>query len=582
MQLFDALGPAARPPALQEAVRALAADGEAGRGAVYTRVEVVEFLLDLCGYDADRPLHRLVLLEPAFGEGDFLLPAVDRLLDAYFRHGGAPHRAARDLERAVVAVELHEASFRSTRERLVERLQSRGLDPAPARGLADAWLVHDDFLLADLPGRVDVAVGNPPYVRQERIPRELLAEYRRRYSTLYDRADLYVPFFERCLDLLAPGGRLGFICSNRWMKNRYGGPLREKIARSFELQVHVDMVQADAFHDEVLAYPAITVIRRPPDGSPPGPTRIARWPGPDRAAARRLADALRGEGQVGAPIRELPAVASGRDPWLLDAPEQLALIRRLERRFPPLEQAGCRVGIGVATGADRVFIGRFDELDVEPERKLPLVMAGDLHGPEIAWSGQAVVNPFEDDGSLADLRRYPRFARYLQAHAHLLKRRHVARRNPAGWYRTIDRIHPALTHTPKLLVPDIKGTATVALDPGRYYPHHNLYFITSSSWDLRALQAVLRSAVAVLFVSAYCVKMAGGFLRFQAQFLRRIRLPDAAGVPGSLMARLAELGPSNDRAAIDEAVGDLYGLSAAERATVVEVDRSDPVLAALA
>jgi hypothetical protein len=35
-----------------------------------------------------------------------------------------------------------------------------------------------------------------------------------------DRADLYDPFIERSLRLLTDSGRLGFICADRWMKNR--------------------------------------------------------------------------------------------------------------------------------------------------------------------------------------------------------------------------------------------------------------------------------------------------------------------------------------------------------------------------
>jgi len=38
----------------------------------------------------------------------------------------------------------------------------------------DAWLIHGDFLLAQLPGSFDFVVGNPPYVRQELIPAALL------------------------------------------------------------------------------------------------------------------------------------------------------------------------------------------------------------------------------------------------------------------------------------------------------------------------------------------------------------------------------------------------------------------------
>ena len=49
--------------------------------------------------------------------------------------------------------------------------------------------------------------------------------------------------------------------------------------------------------------------------------------------------------------------------------------------------------------------------------------------------------------------------------------------------------------------------------------------ITSQQWNLRALQALLRSGIAHLFVAAYSVKIGGGYLRFQAQNLKRIRVP---------------------------------------------------------
>src|SRR3546814_6244604 len=94
-------------------------------------------------------------------------------------------------------------------------LVQAGINQGSAEGLCAEWLIRDDFLLCSLSAMFDFVVGNPPYVRQERIPASLLAEYRRRYRTLYDRADLYVLFYERGLDLLAPGGRLGFICANR-------------------------------------------------------------------------------------------------------------------------------------------------------------------------------------------------------------------------------------------------------------------------------------------------------------------------------------------------------------------------------
>ena len=215
----------------------------------------------------------------------------------------------------------------------------------------------------------------------------------------------------------------------------------------------------------------------------------------------------------------------------------------------------------MATGCDRVYIDDLENLPVEAERKLPLVMARDLIQGRISWKGKGVLNPFEPDGSLADLDRYPRFAAYLYRHYDAVAGRHVAKRSGEGWYRTIDRIYPELVSVPKLLVPDIKGEAVFVIDEGHYYPHHNLYFITSRDWDLRALRSVLRSSLSVMIVATYCTRMAGGFLRFQAQYLRRLRLPHWNDVPMETRERLISVANSTCSTTLDEPVFKLFGLS---------------------
>jgi hypothetical protein len=137
-------------------------------------------------------------------------------------------------------------------------------------------------------------------------------------------------------------------------------------------------------------------------------------------------------------------------------------VRRLEQAFPLLEAAGCNVGIGVATGADKAFIAPFATLDVEPDRKLPLVTSRDIVTGSVDWRGLGVINPFEADGTLVPLSRYPRLQQYVEARKAQMASRHCARKAPAHWYRTIDRIDPDLTAQPKLLIPDIKGKAHMA------------------------------------------------------------------------------------------------------------------------
>lgn len=554
------------------AVESLAnAGGVDERGAIFTRREVVDFIMDLCGYTTDKPLHRHSLLEPSFGDGDFLLPAIDRLLEAWSK-GGETGDPINDLGHCIRGVELHRSTFQRTRALIVARLADAGIGADKADELADVWLVHGDFLLADLPTSFDWVVGNPPYVRQELIPPVLMAEYRQRYTTIYDRADLYVPFIERSLRLLAASGVLGFICADRWMKNRYGARLRALVAAEYHLRSYVDMTDTPAFHVDVIAYPAITVVARERGRT----TRVAHRPAIEAQVLKELARHLT-EPKLAddcSLVREIASVTDGTEPWILDSTDQMDLLRRLEREFPVLEETGCKVGIGVATGADKAFIGPYDELDVEADRKLPLVMTRDITSGHVVWRGQGVVNPFNDGpgSGLVALEDYPRLKRYLEDRKEVIARRHCAQKSPSNWYRTIDRITSSLTSRPKLLIPDIKGEAQIVYDEGRFYPHHNLYFVTAEEWDLRALQAVLLSDITRLFVASYSTKMHGGFLRFQAQYLRRIRLPYWKNVPAKLRRDLRIAAETLDLAACNQAAFELYGLTAGERASLGDND----------
>lgn len=536
---------------IEGAVVAMAEASASERGAIFTRREVVDFILDLSGYTVDQPLHHRRLLEPSFGGGDFLLPAAERLLTAYTANGGTTPGV--DLLEAICGVELHHASLARTNAALETLLTDKGVPTEDARKLCQTWLIQGDFLLADLPAAFDYVVGNPPYVRQEMIPEALLREYRHRYATIFDRADLYVPFIERSLALLAPRGVLGFICADRWMKNRYGRPLRELVTSKYHLRAFVDMVDTPAFTSDVIAYPGVFIIANEHGAA----TKVARQPEISADALASLAQALTGDDSHPSVYRF--SVAAGGEPWIVEASASLELVRRFETELPTLAEAGCKVGIGVATGADNAFIGLLADLDVEDDRKLPLVMTRDIVSGHIEWRGYGVVNPFADAGGLVDLDDYPRLKRYLEARKAQISGRHVAQKSPANWYRTIDRIYPAITAQPKLLIPDIKGEAHIVHDDGSYYPHHNLYYITSGEWDLHALQAVLLSGIARLFIATYSTKMRGGYLRFQAQYLRRIRIPYWQNVPENLRRELIAAGKSGDQARCDAAVVALYG-----------------------
>lgn len=532
---------------------------EAGEhGEVFTRRWVVELILDLSGYTADRDLGAMLAVEPSCGAGAFLVPMVERLIDSCSAHG----RPLTDVGSAFRAFDLLQANAELAQKAVRAALIDSGLDEASAQEVAGQSVRCADFLLSehDFDG-VDFVLGNPPYIRLEQIPAERSAAYRRTCPTMRGRADIFVGFIEKGLRLLRPGGVLGFIVADRWMHNQYGHGLRQFVASAYAMETVVAMHDVDAFEEPVSAYPAVTVIRRASQGSAIVATANRSFGAPEAQRFSKWTKSGRKPlGNSSVQAARVPTWFDSELSWPSGNPRNLALVADLERRMRPLEDCatGTRVGIGVASGADSVFLTKDADL-VEPSRLLPLLMTKDTVSGSADWSGTYLVNPWEDR-RLVDLSEFPRLEEYLRLNGRAVRARHVAQKHPTAWYRTIDRVEPGLLEREKLLIPDLKAYIQPVLDRGATYPHHGLYVITSEKWDLEALGGLLLSDVAELFVATYCVKMRGGCYRFQAQYLRRIRVPSLATINKRDRMNLRRAFDQRDRDLASAIAHRLYGV----------------------
>ncbi|APU44470.1 SAM-dependent methyltransferase [Streptomyces sp. TN58] len=530
-------------------------------GEVFTRRWVVDLILDLIGYTSDKDLCGLKIVEPACGGGAFLSVIASRISASCRAH----KRPITDALDAVHAFDLLARNVRDSRALVENELLDAGAAPEEARKVAEAWIGQGDYLLqTDTFHRADYIVGNPPYIRLEDVPDERMAAYRSACSTMGGRADIYVGFYEVALRSLKPGGRLGFICADRWMRNQYGRRLRELVTKQFSMDLALVMHDVDAFDEQVSAYPAITLISNGDQGEAVAADTTRSF-GAKQArdfAAWFLSDApgaITGDSFQAA---RMPHWFPDEDSWPAASPARLAVLEDLTERFQLLEdtQTGTKVGIGIATGADKVFLTKDAHL-VEEDRLLPMAMVRDTTSGTLDWNGTLLVNPWTAGGDLVDLSAFPRLAAYFAEHGAALRKRYVAVKQPERWYKTIDKVDHRLTRRQKLLFPDMKLRIHPVLDEGGLYPHHNLYFIVSDVWDMRVLGGLLLSKVAEAFVEAYAVKMRGGTLRFQAQYLRKIRVPDPAAISESDRVALADAFDRRDAEAATTAALRVYGLA---------------------
>ena len=122
------------------------------------------------------------------------------------------------------------------RRDIIAELTQFGLPEDDARKIAE-WDIYDQNDSADwfdpnwmfgFTDGFDVVIGNPPYVRQEKI-KHLKPTFKKRYSCYTGTADLYVYFYECGLQLLNANGIHTFICSNSWLDVNYGAPLQKHL-----------------------------------------------------------------------------------------------------------------------------------------------------------------------------------------------------------------------------------------------------------------------------------------------------------------------------------------------------------------
>lgn len=468
-------------------------------GVVFTSSNVVSFILDEVGYHHDINLNNIRILEPAVGNGSFALEIIKRLYNSSIIYQFDFISA---FKKNVRFVEVDSQSYSHLIVRINHFLTKNNIDYQIREG---DEIINTDFLTHYFYEYFDCIVGNPPYIRHELIPEKYKKEYRKRFKTFKYRADIYILFYEKSLQLLNRNGLLSFICSNRWLYNQYGQLLRDEIARNYNLKKILNIENASPFDENVIAYPCITTIEN-----------CARKK--DLSYFESSSEVINFNSLEFQNIKN-PTDSSWENVFLKYNINHTALNGIIEQGF--------EIGIGVATGADKVFIINEAQKDkIENSRFLPIITTKDLLSDKINWRKQFVVNPYEN-GQLCDLEKYPKLKHYFEQNKEKLKQRHTAKANPEKWFKTIDKIKPELVTKPKLLLPDIAGIKKLLIDSGEFYPHHNLYYITGQPVDkLKILASILMSDFIREQLSQIGIRMNGGFPRFQAQILKKLRIPN--------------------------------------------------------
>ncbi|WP_334085762.1 Eco57I restriction-modification methylase domain-containing protein [Helicobacter typhlonius] len=293
-------------------------------------------------------------------------------------------------------------------------------------------------------GGFDIVIGNPPYIRQEKIPNKqsLLNAFQnfqlekfkgKSYNLANSSADIFTYFYVKSLDLLKNEGFLSFITSNKWCRAGYGKNLREFIL-DFKLDSHYDFNGVKIF-ESAQVDTAITTLQYMPN----------------KNYALCFLSFTKEDNDISEVIKNkqwlIPQDSLSTDSFIFTSPEITALKAKIEKIGTPLKEWDISIYRGILTGYNEAFIidsAKRDEIlrncVSENERQRtselikPILRGRDIKRYSYEWAGLWIIfiswhfpntqNPKSMEENEADLaEQYPSLYNHLLYHKEKLSKR---------------------------------------------------------------------------------------------------------------------------------------------------------------
>jgi len=389
----------------------------------------------------------------------------------------------------------------------------------------------------------DLVVGNPPWVRAERLApatRDALVS-RFRWWRSGDGTgwrhlpDLAVAFVERGFGLLAPRGTLALLVPAKLATAGYASACRSGLVAHGTIHHVADLDGDPRAGFDATTYPLALIASR---GAASNDHAVKLGLGPDSPA------------QAQALWHDAPS-------WNLAHPDAQRIAARLTRLHPTFAEFAT-AKLGVKTGANSAFL--------DPPAELhrwcrPALRGRDLR-PFQARPGALLLWPADSRG-VPWRTLPPAVARYLREQVGRLERR--ADQHTGPWWQLFRTRAATAPH--RVIWRDLaRELQATTLPDARVVPLNSCYVAPMpSALAAESLTAWFNSSPIRALARLAAEPAAGGCARFSARVVHGLPLPRS--VPGSaVLAAFTQAALDDDaQTALDNCAADLLGLDAAER-----------------
>ncbi len=457
--------------------------------------------------------------------------------------------------------------IQNLRDKLASELEQSGFSTAKAQQLVH-WNPFDQNAAADffdpewmfqLAEGFDIAIGNPPYVRQEEI-KHLKDGLKAHYDCYTGTADLYVYFYERSIKLLKPYGAFAFITSNKWYRAKYGEKLRDWMNCNTRLRRIIDFGDEAVF--TAIAYPTIVIA-----------TRRAQPLLPSPAGGRGAGREGHNEENVLAlnwtqdhPVEQFPQVFAqaafpvpqaelSKDGWQLEPPLKRRLLERIRAAGKPLgEYVNGRFYRGILTGLNEAFVidGATRARLIFEDPKSAEVIKPFLRGRDVKrWqvefadqylikieSSENVPHPWSGKPAAEAEKVFAKCHTAIHAHFQNYRQAMIDRTDQGHFFWELRSCaYWQEFEKPKIAYPNICSSNQFAWDDGNYYINQKAFIIPEAT---KYLLGYLNSSVVMFLFMQLIPKLQNEFYEPGAAYMRNFPIPHATDIQKEIVSNLVD------------------------------------------
>ena len=384
---------------------------------------------------------------------------------------------------------------------------------------------HDSFKDIIDKGGFDIIIGNPPYVRQERIEKNIKEYFKDNYKVYDGRGDLYIYFFEKAIKMLNNKGIMGFICSSKYTKVGYGKKLRKYIVDNCCIDKFIDFGDLELFKN-ITAYPSIIILNK-------NDKKLVRESNPIQYCKFKNFNANNIENYIHLNSELIKQDSISEKEWNFKSNNSLL---NYDKHIKKLKDVIGAPRAGVKTGKNDAFIIDKESADlfIRKDNKNKDIIKPYIVGEDIkayyAKANKYIIFPYkeiDESLSLVDIDDYPDIKTYLEKYKAKLENRAIIKdgikSGKKKWYE-YQQINKSFSLKKEYIVyPDIAKCNSFSTSVGNVIDMTVFWIETK---EIEKHLAILNSKYLNDIIDNIAVKAKGGYNRYKNIYMCELPYPD--------------------------------------------------------